>query len=188
MMANPQILPVNISAPQAAASTEGAAQLPVGEILAATAQAPPPGSPPGSMLLALENLPPALIRAAFPLNPGERLALEVEGKGKDQTIRLLARSGGGEGVLKVLGEGQIRLAQNQPLTAGLRSILASAKGTILGEVLPFRHPASAPVKIGSLKVNFQLDRGASSGDRLFIRTQEAGGSIGLRVFARGPSG
>ncbi|MFC1491114.1 flagellar hook-length control protein FliK [Nitrospinota bacterium] len=153
--------------------------------MAATVEGPAAGAPPGTLMLALSNAPPALIRAAFPLQPGERLAVEVEGKGNDQTLRVLARSGSPETALEPLREGQVRLAQNQSLTAGLRSVLANAKGTILGEILPFRHPGSAPVRIGALKVNFQLDGGARSGDRLYVRPQEVGGSLGLRVFARG---
>ncbi|HBK81143.1 MAG TPA: hypothetical protein DDZ83_15995 [Nitrospinae bacterium] len=162
-------------------------QLPVGQIFSASVLAAPPGSPMGAVLLALDQGTTVLIRAAFPLQPGERVAAEAEagGKGKGQILRLVAQSGRPGDAFEALAPGQVRLARNQPLTAGLQSLLGKARGTILGQILDFKNPGSAPVRLGSLQVNFQLDSGAKSGDRLFIRPQTAGGALGLRVLARG---
>lgn len=160
-------------------------QLPLGQIFLASVLAAPPGSPAGAVLLALDQGTTVLIRAAFPLQPGERVAAEAEGKGKDQILRLVAQSGRPGDAFEALAPGQVRLARNQPLTAGLQSLLGKARGTILGQILDFKNQGSAPVRLGSLQVNFQLDSGAKSGDRLFIRPQTAGGALGLRVLARG---
>ena len=70
-------------------------QLPVGQIFSASVLPAPPGSPMGAVLLALDQGTTVLIRAAFPLQPGERVAAEAEagGKGKGQILRLVAQSG-----------------------------------------------------------------------------------------------
>ncbi len=169
----------------AAAGEEGAPQLPVGEILLATVSGSPAAGAPGLRQLVLEKGPVALIRPEVPLQNGERLAFQVEGEGGQQTLRVLARSGGPGAPLETLSPGQVRLAQNQPLTSEIRAVLANTRGTILGEVLNFRTQRSAPVRIGSLILNFQLDAGARPGDHLFIRPLEAGGAPALNVFARG---
>ena len=90
MMADspPQIAAAGQVSAQSITLPEGGVQLPAGEILSGVVQAPPPGSPAGAVLLALDNFPAALIRASFPLLPGERLAVEAEGEGSKQTLRL----------------------------------------------------------------------------------------------------
>ncbi len=157
--------------------------MPVGEILLATVSGPPAGGTPGMLQLVLDNGLVTLIRPQVPVQSGERLAFQVEGD--QQSLRVLARSGEPGAPLEILNPGQIRLAQNQPLTSELRAVLANTKGTIQGEVLNFRHPGTAPVRIESLTLNFQLDAGTRPGDHLFIRPLGTGDAPGLNVFARG---
>lgn len=183
----PQAAAAGAPLTQAAATAGGGVELPVGKLLSGVVQTPPPGSPSGVVLIALDNLPAVLVRASLPLQKGERVAVEAEGKGEGQSLRLVAKGGGAGKVLKTLEPGQIRLAQNQSLTTGLRSTLANAKGTILGQILQFKNAGSAPVRIGSLQAKFQLDSGAKPGERLFIQPRQAGGSLGLQVIARGGS-
>ena len=187
MVANipPQAAAAGSPLTQAAPTAASGVELPVGKLLPGVVQAPPPGSPSGAVLIALDNLPAVLVRASLPLQKGERVAVEAEGTGEGQSLRMVAKGGDAGKVLKTLDPGQIRLAQNQPLTSGLRSILANAKGTILGQILQFKNAGSAPVRIGSLQANFQLDSGAKPGERLFIQPKQAGGSLGLWVVARG---
>jgi len=180
-----QVPVAEILAPQALSPAGGKLDLPAGQILSASVQVAPSGLPSGVVLLALDQGTTLLIRAAFPLQPGERVAVEVEGKGRGQTLRMVAQSGRPSETFEVFAPEQVRLAQNQPLTAGLQSLLGKAKGVIIGQILEFKNLGSVPVRLGSLKINFQLESGAKRGDRLFIRPQEKGSALGLRVMARG---
>ncbi len=159
--------------------------VPAGQVLPATVQPPPANLPPNVYQLMVEGRA-VLFRTSIPLRPGERLLLEGESSGgrEGTSTRVLVRSGEAGGALEMLGPGRVRLAPGQTIPAALRSLMGGAR-IFPGEVLPFQHRGAVPLRVGGQIVRVQVEANVQPGDRLFVRTQEAGGALGLRALARG---
>lgn len=161
-----------------------------GEIFLAMVEPAPPGAPAGATRLNLAGQD-LLVNLDLALQPGERVLAEVLPRPPDEAsplLRILARSGEPGGKLEIPAQGLLRLAPGEDIPPALRVLLASAKGLLAGEILPFENRAAAGVRLGGAELRFQLDPSAQPGDRLFVRSRDAGGALTLQVLARGGPG
>ncbi|OGL61682.1 MAG: hypothetical protein A3J27_01700 [Candidatus Tectomicrobia bacterium RIFCSPLOWO2_12_FULL_69_37] len=158
-----------------------------GEIFAATVETPPPGAAPGAVRLST-GTQEILAQLRLDLLAGEKVLAEVLPRPSDEQtlqIRILARSGEAGAKLEIPVPGAIRLAPGEEIPTALRLLLAPPNATLTGEILPFAHRSSAGVRFGGTELRFQLDPSAKPGDQVFVRAQDAGGSLTLQVLARG---
>lgn len=181
------VVPQGASVQAGVALPEEAVRLAPGDVFAATVEPVPPGAASGVIRLNTGSQE-ILARLRLELLPGERVLAEVlprPSDGQALQVRILARSGEAGAKLEIPLPGAIRLAPGEEIPAALRLLLAPAKGTLAGEVLPFTNRASAGVRFGGAELRFLLDSSAKPGDRVFVRAQDAGGALTLQALARG---
>lgn len=125
------------------------------------------------------------LRSPLPLTSGTQLVLQGELFGKTAGVRILARAKGGAGTLQTLSPGQVRLAAGEQLPPELRALLGGGKAPLAADILPHPRGGVVPVRIGSVRLNLQSEVPLLAGERVFLVSQDTGGSLALRGVARG---